>query len=359
MAQLLLNASKLAHNLDLIHRTLQSKNIQWAVVSKLLCGSKVFITELLDQGITHFCDSRLANLQAIRAQSRDAYLMYIKPVPLHAAEEIVNVANCSFCSQPATLEALSKAAVHQNTTHDVMLMVELGEGREGAHPHEVPDLAKTCLELPGLRLIGLGANLTCMFGVLPSEANMNELARIQEEVYKRTHHRIPLLSGGSSVVYPLVLENILPESINHFRIGETLFFGTDVYHGKPLDGYAHDVLKLRTRIVELAEKKIVPEGELGANLEGKSLAFSEEDKNKTSIRALVDVGLLDVDTSNATLANPNHSLAGASSDLMVIDLGNNPEQLQVGDSIWFNLNYLSALRLMNSYYVEKVVETAS
>jgi predicted amino acid racemase len=54
--------------------------------------------------------------------------------------------------------------------------------------------------------------------------------------------------------------------------------------------------------------------------------------------------------------NPTHQVAGASSDLSVINVGETPGGLKVGDSIRFRLNYAALMRAMSSRYIRKVVE---
>lgn len=355
MAQIILHKEKLRFNYEFLDRAFKERGIQWAVVSKLLCGSEAYIQYLLDLGLRMFCDSRLANLQTIKRLCPDAQTLYIKPVPQHAIPDIIAVATCTFNTELETIRMLNEEAVKQDKVHEVILMLEVGERREGVLPEDIVEVARLCRELSNIRLVGLGANLTCMYGVLPSEDNLMRLQEAREAIQEELHMHIPILTGGSSVVLPLLLDNTLPEPINHFRIGESLFFGTDVYHGGILPQMMQDVFELRTRIIELAEKQLVPEGELGMNMEGKTLEFDDEEKDKTSWRALVDVGLLDLDIEAARLKDERYEVTGASSDMLVIDLGDNPEDLKVGDSIFFRLNYLSALRLMNSYYIEKTL----
>lgn len=49
------------------------------------------------------------------------------------------------------------------------------------------------------------------------------------------------------------------------------------------------------------------------------------------------------------------SFIGASSDRVVIDLGKSKNKYKVGGLVSFTLKYMGALRLFNSYYIEKRV----
>lgn len=75
----------------------------------------------------------------------------------------------------------------------------------------------------------------------------------------------------------------------------------------------------------------------------------------TKFRAIIDLGLLDIDMDHFFPINPEHQLVGSSSDMMVVDLDSNPDQLKVGDTISFHMDYMGILRLMNSDYIDKKV----
>ena len=59
-----------------------------------------------------------------------------------------------------------------------------------------------------------------------------------------------------------------------------------------------------------------------------------------------------IPTSNADNAI---SCCGACSDMLVVDLGENTTQYKTGDTIAFSMDYMGAVRLMNSRYIGKRV----
>src|SRR5690606_138787 len=143
------------------------------------------------------------------------------------------------------------------------------------------------------------------------------------------NRKIPYISGGSSVTIPLIAQGLLPKPVNHFRIGETLFLGTDVYNSEPNSDMHQDVFKLYAEIIELREKPMVPDGELGHNLSGDVLQFDSE-INSNSYRAVIDIGLLDVEENHIQTTNKDLKIVGSSSDMMVLDLGENSDNYKVG-----------------------------
>ena len=56
------------------------------------------------------------------------------------------------------------------------------------------------------------------------------------------------------------------------------------------------------------------------------------------------------------IASDYIKIAGASSDMIVLDLGDSPQHYKVGSLISFRVKYMGALRLLNSDYIDKIVE---
>lgn len=63
MAYVTLDREKLGYNYGYLCRLFGGKRILWAVVSKLLCGNELFLTELLRLKPAQLCDSRVSNLK--------------------------------------------------------------------------------------------------------------------------------------------------------------------------------------------------------------------------------------------------------------------------------------------------------
>jgi predicted amino acid racemase len=220
---------------------------------------------------------------------------------------------------------------------------------------EVVDFYSRIFELPNIEVLGIGTNLSCLYGVLPNQDKLIQLSLYKQLIENKFNKSIPYISGGSSVTIPLIHQGLLPEGINHFRVGETLFLGTNVYDGSPFDFMHNDVVRIFAEIIELFEKPTIPQGEMGHNVEGETFEFDQEKSGERSCRALIDLGLLDIEEKHLEPADDTFSLAGASSDMIVVDLGQNPENLKVGDLLEFKTDYMGALRLLNSRYIDKRV----
>ena len=355
MACITLNKTKLKHNFDLLQTLFDTEGITWAVVGKLLCGNSLFLKEVLELKPKQICDSRVSNLKSIKLIDPDIETIYIKPAPNGSIDEIVEYADISFNTELETIKLLSQEAVKQQKLHKIIIMVELGELREGVLREDLISFYEKVFSLPNIEIIGLGTNLTCMYGILPNNDKLIQLSLYKEVLELRFNKKLPFISGGASVTIPLITNGQLPKAINHFRIGETLFMGTNAYDGSQYEAYEQHIFKLHAEIIELHEKPMMPSGETGINMTGEKIEFDPAWEHVTKFRAIIDLGLLDIDMEHFFPVNPNHQLVGSSSDMMVIDLDSNPEQLKVGDTISFHMDYMGILRLMNSDYVEKKV----
>ncbi|MFZ6665605.1 alanine racemase [Peijinzhouia sedimentorum] len=356
MAFITLNKSKLASNYNYLEALFQKHNISWAVVTKLLCGHKPYLEEVIKLGAKEVCDSRISNLKAVKEIDPNVQTVYIKPPAKRHLEMIVQYADVSFNTQFETMQLLSDEAVRQKKIHKVIVMIELGDLREGVMGDHLVEFYASIINLPNIEISGIGSNLNCLHGVMPSEDKLIQLSLYKQLVEAKFNIHIPWVTGGTSVVVPLLYHRMVPKGINHFRIGEMLFFGNNLFTGENIDEMYHDVIKLKAEIIELYEKPKVPIGSLASNPSGEVLEINEDDYGKMSFRAILDLGLLDISPNYLIPVDKDFEVTGASSDMIILDLGDNEHNYQVGDLVTFNLKYMGALALLSSDYIEKKFE---
>lgn len=355
MASITLHRDRLHYNFERLDYLFKSKNIHWSVVTKILCGNELFLKEILDLKPSQVCDSRVSNLKVIKKLNPEMETIYIKPTPSRSVSDVVKYADISMNTNIETIKALSEEAQKQDKIHKIIIMIELGELREGVMREELLDFYRKVFDLPNIDVVGLGANLSCLFGVLPNTDKLIQLCLYKQLIEVTFNKKIPFVSGGSSVTIPLIFKKMLPEGINHFRVGETLYQGTDVYKDEKSNLLEQDVFTLQAEIIELIEKPMVPEGTFGTNLEGETFQVQENLIGKTSFRAILDLGILDLDRVNIFPKDESIGYFGSSSDMIILDLGENLQNYKVGDLLDFSINYMGALRAMNSNYIEKKV----
>ncbi|MCS4436510.1 alanine/ornithine racemase family PLP-dependent enzyme [Aquiflexum gelatinilyticum] len=355
MAFLTLNRTKLQENFTYLNETFEENNISWGVVSKLLCGNRSFLKELIDLGVNEVHDSRISNLAKVKEISSDIQTVYIKPVSKRNIPKMVKYADVSLNSELNTIRWISAEAKSQSKNHKIIIMVETGDLREGVIGDHIVDFYEQIFELPNIEIIGLGTNLNCLNGVMPSSDKLIQLSLYKQIIELKFNKRIPWVSAGTSVTIPMIKTHQLPKGINHFRIGETLYFGVDLFEEKIIPGMHGDVFELNAEIIEMQEKSLLPTGTLAANPQGEIVEIDERLYGKTSFRAILDIGLLDIDPKYLIAKDNEFEILGASSDMLILNLGKNPKGYKVGDLIKFNLKYMGALGIMNSSYVDKVI----
>jgi predicted amino acid racemase len=203
---------------------------------------------------------------------------------------------------------------------------------------------------------GIGTNLNCLSGVLPSQDKLIQLSLYKQLIEATFKRKIPWVPGGTSIFLPLLKRKQVPSGINHFRIGEAIFFGNDLLTNEPYKGMKQDVIKLFAEIIEITKKPKVPIGFLSENPSEEIIEVKEGDYAITTTRAIIDIGLLDITADFLMPEDDEISIIGASSDMLILDLNNcKKHTYNIGDVIPFKLKYMGALRLFNSDYVEKRV----
>ncbi|MCH6235533.1 alanine racemase [Cognataquiflexum rubidum] len=357
MAFLTLNRTKLQDNFSVLKDNFDQNNISWGVVSKMLCGNRSFLKELIDLGVTEIHDSRISNLAKVKEISSSIQTVYIKPVSKRNIPKMVKYADVSLNSELNTIRWISDEAKNQSKVHKIILMVETGDLREGVVGDHIVDFYEQIFELPNIEIIGLGTNLNCLNGVMPSSDKLIQLSLYKQIIELKFNKKIPWVSAGTSVTIPLIKTRQLPKGINHFRVGETLYFGVDLFEENIIPGMHGDVFELNAEIIEMQEKSMLPSGTLAANPQGEVMEIDQSLYGRTSFRAILDIGLLDIDPKYLIPKDDEFEILGASSDMLILNLGRNPHDYKVGDLVKFNLKYMGALGIMNSSYVDKVIIT--
>ncbi|MGF1671651.1 MAG: alanine racemase [Balneolaceae bacterium] len=358
MAYLKLYKSELNHNYQFLDKLFKKHNIKWGITTKVLCGNTEFLEEVVNLGIGEMHDSRISNLRTIKKIDPDTVTVYIKPPPKDTIPDLIRYADISLNTELSTLHELSDEAVRQDKVHKVIIMIEMGDLREGVMREDLVNFYEKIFRLPGIEVIGLGTNLNCLHGVMPDGDKLIQLSLYKQIIELRFKKKIPLVSGGTTVTIPLLLRNQLPVGVNHFRVGEALFFGKNLFTDDKINGMSDQVMELYAQIIELSEKPLVPSGEIGMTPQGKKAEiseFNEDDYGKTAYRAIIDVGVLDIQPDYLVPVNDNVKITDASSDMLILDVGENPDNYKVGDMIRFKLKYMGALGLMSSDYIDKVV----
>jgi predicted amino acid racemase len=356
MNRVTIDLHALQHNIRTVDGWLTDRDASWTLVTKVLCGHADTLDALQGLGVRSMADSRLANLKAITRVIENFESWYLRLPHLPAIPKIVDLADVSLNSEMRAIEALDAEARKRDKIHRVVVMVELGDLREGVLPGSLVEFYERAFQLDNIDVIGIGANLGCLSGVVPNVDQLSQLVLYRELLELKFGRSLQFISAGSSAVLPLMLEGRVPAGVNHYRIGEAVFLGTDLVNGGTLPGLRDDAITLEVEVVEVREKGLVPLGEVTSMTPFETFEDDEEiQPGQRGYRAIVTIGQLDTDVQGLTPLDDRYQLAGASSDLAVLNVGDDAEGLSIGDSIAFRPSYGSLVRLMLSPYVDKVV----
>src|SRR5690606_14396765 len=182
MAFITLDTKKLKKNFNYLNSFFKENNIYWSVVTKILCGNKDYLTELLKMGISQYSDSRISNLKTIKAIDGNVVTIYIKPHAKGAIKDVIKYADISMNTDFRTIEMLSKEAQKQGVTHKIIIMIDLGELREGVMREDFVGFYSQVFQMKNIEIIGLGTNLSCLYGVLPNNDKLIQLSLYKQLV---------------------------------------------------------------------------------------------------------------------------------------------------------------------------------
>ncbi|MGE4572025.1 MAG: alanine racemase [Candidatus Izemoplasmatales bacterium] len=317
-------------------------------IVKVFAGHLDFLKELAETGVTYIGDSRIQNLKKI--QDINLPKILVRLPMLSEIDEVIQFADVSLNSEIKTIIELNKASKIANKIHQIILMFDLGDLREGIYyKSDYLDVIDQILKLDHIELLGIGTNLTCYGGLVPDQEILNRLVKIKNHIESHFNCKLQIISGGNSSTVTLFGKNQIPKEINSLRLGESIFFGKETSYSTEISHFNHDNFILEAQIIECQIKPSFPDGPTSINSFGEKVDIKDLGPMK---RAILAIGKQDVILSNLSPVDKNINIIGGSSDHLIIDITN--ANYELGDIIRFNLNYPALLHLMNSDYVEKV-----
>ncbi len=345
-----IDLAKVEHNAHTIARLCASRGIAVAGVTKGACGLPRVARAMLRGGVSGLGESRLANVRRLAEGGVRARVMLLRPPALAEADAAVAHTDISLNSELAVIEALHAAARRRGRVHEVVVMVDLGDLREGVWPEDLVAFVRRVLELRGVRLAGIGTNLSCYGGVVPTAENMGRLVECALEIERTFGIELDLVSGGNSSSLPLIAAGAMPPRVNHVRIGEAILLGRETIRRTPWPHTHQDAFVLHAEVIERKRKPSVPLGERGEDAFGRRPEFVDRGERE---RAIVALGRADVAVEGIAPTDPRLVVLGASSDALIVDVTDAEPRVEVGDRIAFGVDYGGLLTAMASPYVDK------
>lgn len=347
--RLIIDKSKILHNVKTLVDLTQNCGIEIAGVTKGFCAYRDIVDAYIEGGVKYLADSRIDNLKKL--ESYDLPKILLRLPMISETDDVVRYSDFSLNSEVDTIKALSDSAIKLNRNHGVILMVDLGDLREGFFSEaELYKAIEEIIKLPGIDIIGLGVNFTCYGGVRATKKLSDKLVRIGKEIENKFNINLEIISGGnSSSVYLLGKEDV--EGVNNLRLGEALICGTESAFGERINGTYDDAFTLEAEIIEIKDKPSVPTEEIGRDAFGKVPTFIDRGVRR---RILCAIGKQDVDFDTIYPYDKDLIILGGSSDHLILDSSDSDIQYKIGDIVKFNIHYVSILRLMTSEYIDKI-----
>jgi len=339
---------KIAHNAIKLKDLYASKDIEIIGVTKAVGGNPVIAGVLVKCGINILADSGLKNIKRMYNAGVKAQFLLLRSPFLSQIKTLIKYVDISLNSELSIIREISKFALKENKKHKIILMIELGDLREGIMPEDIERTVKQILKMKGVELAGIGTNLACLGGISPDDQNMNLLSTIAERIEEKFKLTLKYISGGNSANYDWFLSTKNVGRINNLRIGESIFLGCETLERKKIPDLFYDAFTLVTEVIESKIKPSVPRGIIRQDAFGNIPIFRDQRKLR---RTILGIGEQDVSAKDLRSVNNNYNIIGSSSDHTIINT--KKKILKVGDTAIFKLNYGALLSLMISPYISK------
>lgn len=345
-----IDLDKIKDNSVQVVKKCKQQGIAVVGVTKGFSAMHQIVSAMLDGGIAGLADARMQNIIELRKRGFTQPITLLRLPSLSNIESVVQYTDTSINSEITVIEALARAAKKLKKMHQVILMVDVGDLREGILQENVLAITKKISRFKEIILTGLGTNMGCFGGILPSSDNLGMLVEMGSAVENQLGCKLEIISGGGTSTLFLVENHNVPIGVNQLRIGEGILLGTDTTNNRKISWLHHDAFRLRAEVIEVNDKPSVPIGTIGRDAFGDIPKFTDRGIRK---RAIVSMGKQDVNIEGISPIDGNLIILGASSDHLIIDITDSEQAIKVGGEIDFSLTYFGVLSVSDSKYVEK------
>lgn len=350
---LIIDHNRLRSNMRTVVGWCREAGIDVAGVIKATTGMASVALDYESCGAKWIASSRLEQLARAKKAGVKVPLLMIRVPMVSELDDLVELCDYSLQSSIDTLKALETAAAGTGRIHNVILMADLGDLREGFIEKEELVAAAEYVEneLSFVRLAGIGTNLGCVGSVKPNEEKMLMLTDWAEAVEEAIGRPLDVVSGGATSSLMPLFDGVMPQKINMLRIGAVIFCGPleDIrtsYGYEEIDAMSDECFMLEAEVVETNVKPTYPIGDLGVDAFGNKPEYIDRGCRR---RAILAVGRADYgDICDLVPMLEGAEVTLASGDHTILDIEDCAEELHVGDIVKFKLRYSAILRLSSS-----------
>ena len=341
-----INLAHLKHNVTKVVEKCGDMGIQVAGVIKGATGLPEVAKAFDEGGAAFIASSRLEQLEDAKNAGIQKPLLMIRIPMLSEVEDVVRLTDISLNSELVVIKALNEAAKRQNKVHQIILMADMGDLREGYWDKE--EMAEVAVyvenELDNIKLVGIGTNVGCYGSIAPTPEMLEELVAIAEHIEKRLGRRLEYISGGATSSLMRVWDGNMPERINLLRVGEGILLARDldVFYGYDMSELYQDIFRLKAEVIEVKVKPSHPVGTIAIDAFGHTPTYVDRGMRK---RALGKVDY--ADPAELIPMEKGIEILGASSDHTIVDIEKAEKDYQVGDIMEFDICYATIVFLTN------------
>jgi len=337
---------KIRQNTQTVVRRLGSRGIGVTGVTKAVCGHPAIAQAMLDGGALGLADARISNVQRLRAAGITSSITLIRTPMLSQVDQVVQSCEASYNTEILVISALAAAAIRNGTVHSIVLMVEMGDQRDGILPKNLADIAQQVMQMPGVALKGIGANFACLNGRAPTASQMSALCNLANEIEGVCGPFLKIVSGGNSASLPWALGEHATGRVNDLRLGEAILLGVEPVSGDQIGGMYTDAFTLVAEVIETDAK---PPPSPIAPIDPTPERLRIVTASGASARMILAMGHQDADILGLSMP-VGSTLIGATSDHLVI--GTLLSLPTVGSEVRFQMNYNALMHAMAAPDIE-------
>lgn len=324
-----INLKKIAHNASSLKEMYGSKGISIIGVTKGVSSNLKVAQTLVNSGIEMLGDSSIDNIKRMKDAGIKAKFVLLRTPAISETELVVENADISLNTEIEVIKHLSEDARKHKKIHEIILMVEMGDLREGIMIENILNFIEKVIGFSDIEIVGIGANFACMSIAPNFLEEMQQLTSLANQIEQSFSLKLTYISGGNSANHFWLMNTTNQGRINNLRLGESILLGCEPLKKETIPGLYTDAFKLIAEVIELKEKPKV------LNIDGA----------QKRVQAILNIGNQDTCISGLS-PSVDIDIIGASSNHLVIDV--KKTGLKVGDKVAFFLNYPAILSSITS-----------
>ena len=217
--QLEIDLAKLRYNAKQVVDRCRRCGIDVCGVVKAYWSDPIAAKTYLDAGAKQLGTSRLSQIRKLKEAGLETEYLLLRVPQMCELDEVAELADYSLESDLEVMKALNRACEKLDKVHNVIVMADLGDLREGFWDKD--EMVDACVfvdrSLHNLHLAGIGVNLGCYGAIQPTPEKMTDLIAIARRIEERIGRPLEIISGGATSTFSLVHWDTIPAGINHVR----------------------------------------------------------------------------------------------------------------------------------------------